>query len=110
MGCPAAFRWSGRYNLFHGRRKATFQPRPTCYIPERDEQRASREEGSRSATRATRGRWLGALLHSAFGCSRVERDRGADRLLDFQALFLPIGAVLGMAGSIYLIVAKTRHI
>ncbi|MBR8740420.1 F0F1-ATPase subunit family protein [Nocardiopsis sp. MG754419] len=35
---------------------------------------------------------------------------GADRLLGFQALFLPIGAILGMVGAIFLIVAKTRHI
>ncbi|AFR05761.1 F0F1-ATPase subunit family protein [Nocardiopsis alba] len=35
---------------------------------------------------------------------------GADRLLGFQALFLPIGAVLGMAGAIYLIVTRTRHL
>ncbi|WP_017590524.1 AtpZ/AtpI family protein [Nocardiopsis ganjiahuensis] len=45
----------------------------------------------------------GVLLWSAVGW-------GADKLLGFQALFLPIGAVLGMAGAIYLIVVKTRHI
>ncbi|WP_026116557.1 AtpZ/AtpI family protein [Nocardiopsis valliformis] len=44
----------------------------------------------------------GVLVWSAIGW-------GADRLLGFQALFLPIGAVLGMVGAIYLIVAKTRH-
>ena len=45
----------------------------------------------------------GVLVWSAIGW-------GADQLLGFQALFLPIGAVLGMAGAVYLIVAKTRHI
>lgn len=45
----------------------------------------------------------GVLVWSAIGW-------GADRLLGFQALFLPIGAILGMAGAIYLIVAKARHI
>lgn len=45
----------------------------------------------------------GVLVWSAIGW-------GADRLLGFQALFLPIGAILGMTVAIYLIVAKTRHI
>ncbi|WP_211714589.1 hypothetical protein [Nocardiopsis sp. MG754419] len=45
----------------------------------------------------------GVLVWSAIGW-------GADRLLGFQALFLPIGAILGMVGAIFLIVAKTRHI
>ncbi|MEC3894941.1 MULTISPECIES: AtpZ/AtpI family protein [Nocardiopsis] len=45
----------------------------------------------------------GVLVWSAIGW-------GADRLLGFQALFLPIGAVLGMAGAIYLIVTRTRHL
>ncbi|GAB3707124.1 AtpZ/AtpI family protein [Nocardiopsis oceani] len=34
---------------------------------------------------------------------------GLDYILGFQALFLPIGAVLGMVGAIILIVAKTRQ-
>ncbi|WP_017615185.1 AtpZ/AtpI family protein [Nocardiopsis salina] len=33
----------------------------------------------------------------------------ADWLLGFDALFLPIGAVLGLVGSVYLIVAKSRQ-
>ncbi|MEU3231622.1 hypothetical protein ACFV4I_19065 [Nocardiopsis alba] len=45
----------------------------------------------------------GVLVWSAVGW-------GADRLLGFQALFLPIGAVLGMVGSIVLIVTKARQI
>ncbi|MCK9873081.1 MULTISPECIES: AtpZ/AtpI family protein [Nocardiopsis] len=44
----------------------------------------------------------GVLVWSAIGWA-------ADELLGFQALFLPIGAVLGMAGAIYLIVAKSRR-
>ncbi|WP_285732107.1 hypothetical protein [Nocardiopsis sp. ATB16-24] len=44
----------------------------------------------------------GVLVWSAIGW-------GVDRLLGFQALFLPIGAVLGMVGAIYLIVVKTRQ-
>lgn len=35
---------------------------------------------------------------------------GLDHLLGFQALFLPIGAVLGLVGAIWLIVAKTRQV
>lgn len=35
---------------------------------------------------------------------------GLDRLLGFQALFLPIGAVLGLVGAVVLIVAKTRQV
>ena len=35
---------------------------------------------------------------------------GADKLLGFQALFLPIGAILGLAGAVYLIVVKTRQV
>ena len=45
----------------------------------------------------------GVLVWSAIGWA-------ADKLLGFQALFLPIGAVLGMVGAIYLIVVKTRQV
>lgn len=45
----------------------------------------------------------GVLVWSAIGW-------GADQLLGFQALFLPIGAVLGMVGAIYLIVAKSHRL
>ncbi|MBB6120457.1 AtpZ/AtpI family protein [Nocardiopsis algeriensis] len=44
----------------------------------------------------------GVLVWSAIGW-------GADKLLGFQALFLPIGAVLGLVGAVLLIVAKTRQ-
>lgn len=44
----------------------------------------------------------GVLVWSAVGWA-------ADKFLGFQALFLPIGAVLGMVGAVILIVAKTRQ-
>ncbi|THJ76194.1 F0F1-ATPase subunit family protein [Candidatus Frankia alpina] len=35
---------------------------------------------------------------------------GADRLLDFRALFLPIGLAVGMAAAMYLVIYRlTQH-
>lgn len=45
----------------------------------------------------------GVLVWSGIGWA-------VDELVGFEALFLPIGAVLGLAGAIYLIVAKSRQL
>lgn len=45
----------------------------------------------------------GVLVWSGIGWA-------VDELVGFEALFLPIGAVLGLIGAIYLIVAKSRQL
>lgn len=45
----------------------------------------------------------GVLVWSGIGWA-------VDELVGFEALFLPIGAVLGLIGAVYLIVAKSRQV
>lgn len=45
----------------------------------------------------------GVLVWSGIGWA-------VDELVGFEALFLPIGAVLGLIGAVYLVVAKSRQV